>query len=237
MKIHPFVGSARVASVLLVTVAAMSLLGCRESDALSNLHAVHLSDPDKRHATHFRRKNEAMLVEIPRGNGGLGRRQKSDVVQFLARYKAESDGQLVISSPREMRNHLSARAAIRDMRDVIRDAGLDERAVAAVRHSFDRRNGNVLVLSYRRPVAVPPRCGNWPEDLGVNRERVPYQDFGCATRRNIAITVHNGRDLLGPHPTDPRSSERRARDWREYIGSSNSPAASSSVDPAVKTTR
>ena len=228
-------GKAIFGFALLSIGLVLLLSGCREREGLSNLHAVHLNSPEKRHPIQFTRKREALLDEIPSGGRGLSPEQKTDVFRFIASYKAESDGQLAISSPSGMRRHMSARAAIRDLQVVLRRSGIADNAVLTERHGYNSRYGRVLRLSYRRLIAVPPRCGAWPEDLGVDRERVHYNNFGCAMRRNLAITAHNGRDIIGPHPSGPRSSERRGEIWKDYVDGTNNRSEKSPAAPVGKT--
>ena len=66
-------------------------------------------------------------------------------------------------------------------------------------------------LAYQRPVAVPPPCDHWTEDVGRNEERIPYPNWGCATQRNLAVMVDNARDLqpaAGGRPALGRAAQR-----------------------------
>ena len=76
----------------------------------------------------------------------------------------------------------------------------------------------LIRLAYRRPVAMPPECDKWGENVGRNEPRIPYPNFGCATQRNTAIMIENARDLIEPQEEDPRSSEKRSVMWSGYIG-------------------
>lgn len=208
-------GLAVVGAVALVSVLQA---GCRDPDAISNVRAVHLNNPEKRHPITFSHRPETLLVEIPAKGAHLSSGQRTDVYRFIRRFKSESTEQLVVSSPRALRHHLSARAALQDVQAVLVSLGFDRNAVRFERHAASGGKRPVLRLTYRRPVAIPPRCGNWPKDVGVDRERVPYENFGCATQRNFALTAGNGRDIMGPQPTAPRASERRDTIWRDYVG-------------------
>lgn len=118
-------------------------------------------------------------------------------------------------------------------RSVLLDAGVPPGAVEAARHRGDRYESSAVRLSFERPVAIPPSCGTWPEDLGPNRERVNFTDFGCSTQRSVAVMAANPRDLMGPQPELPRSSERRSVHWSEYTKSGGGGAAApASTAPA-----
>jgi pilus assembly protein CpaD len=107
---------------------------------------------------------------------------------------------------------------LRDVERLIRDSGIAPRAVVTGRHETSPERGPTLKLSYERPVAVPPKCGDWSEDVGLNPERMPYPNFGCATQRNVALMIANPRDLQRPQQENPRSSERRSAGWSGYTG-------------------
>jgi pilus assembly protein CpaD len=83
-------------------------------------------------------------------------------------------------------------------------------------------------LAYQRPVAVPPACDRWPENMGRNDERIPYANWGCATQHNLAVMVDNARDLRQPQAEDPRSGERRSAGWSAYAGSAPEAASEAS---------
>jgi pilus assembly protein CpaD len=88
-------------------------------------------------------------------------------------------------------------------------------------------------LAYQRPVAVPPQCRDWATDLGENREPLPYNDFGCASQRNLALTVANARDLQFPQDETPRLSERRSATWESYKGSGGASGGGGFIVPAA----
>jgi pilus assembly protein CpaD len=104
-------------------------------------------------------------------------------------------------------------------------------------HRHGARDGVPTIrLAYQRPVAVPPPCDDWSEDVGRNEERIPYPNWGCATQHNLAVMVDNARDLRQPQAEDPRSSERRSVTWSAYVGTGASgPPASGEGSDAKKT--
>ena len=91
---------------------------------------------------------------------------------------------------------------------MIVEAGIDYRADARASR-VPSNEVPAIRLAYRRPVAVPPACDKWGENVGRNEERIPYPNFGCATQHNLAIMVDNARDMQRPQGEDPRAGERR----------------------------
>jgi pilus assembly protein CpaD len=207
-------------------LAAVGLAGCAD-----NQTALVLNEPQRRHAIQFADRTEKLFVEVgPRGYG-LSENQHVDVVRFLERFKAESTGRLKIVAP----TGGSADRSVRDVSALALEAGISPQAVTIdhLRSSGSRR---ALQLSFVRPVAIPPVCEDWTEDLGHNRDRVNYPNFGCATQRSLGLMVANPRDLMEPRPETPRGSERREATWSTYTkgtAAGAAPAASAAAAPST----
>lgn len=208
-------------------VAGLALAGC-----VDDMTAAAISNPAAHHPVSYGASPESLLVQVAPYGRGLSANQEADVWRFIERYKAESTGSLRIEAPK-------AAAVSRSMRQVeglVNNAGIDPRAVQIARNGGGGRYGPAVRLTYDRTVAVPPDCGDWSDDLGENRERLPYNNFGCASQRNLALTVANGRDLQMPQQETPRSSERRSTTWSEYVGAATGSSASGATTTAVAPT-
>lgn len=226
------VRSVRGRALLRMAVLAALAGGLGACNRLDDFTAAELGDPVKRHAIGYTPHTEALFVEVAPGGGGLSSNQQADVWRFVDRYRKEGTGPLKIAAPRSAGGHLAASRSVRDVEDIVRDAGVDPDAVQVARYTGNSRVGPAVKLAYERPVAVPPQCGDWATDLGENRERLPYNDFGCATQRNLALTVANGRDLQVAQEESPRSSERRSAAWSDYTSSGSSGSSSGSTGGA-----
>lgn len=230
-RLSVFIGAAFI-------VVSAGLGGCR-SMMLDDETAVELSDPSKRHAVAFATEPEMLLVEVAPGGQGLSPNQQADVLRFVERYKSESTGSLRLAAPKGAGAHLAVSNAARQLEGIVRGAGVDSSAIETARFASDKRGTQVLRLSYDRTMAVAPQCADWGTDLGENRERIPYNNFGCATQRNFALNVANARDMMGPQAELPRSAERRSTVWSQYVtagaapGSQDSGAAAATPPPAA----
>ena len=220
----------RTARVLALGTACvltlMSVSGCKRLD---NYSARVLSDPEKKHAINFSAETETLYVELPHGGRGLSHNQAADVRRFVERYKAESTGDIKIAAPRTAGGRFAVARSMRQVEDIVSGAGIPRNAIHTL--DYSGRNpefGPALRIAYRRPVAQPPYCEDFSKDMGVDRERLPTRNFGCATQRNLALTVANARDLQHPQYSAPRSSERRSVTWTEYIGAGSDSSGSSS---------
>lgn len=223
----------RLALVALVALAVSACERLRQMEIEHNAAAVGLSNAEVRHPIGFTPRTEHLEVEVPPGAEGLSANQHVDVYRFLDRFKRQATGRLVITAPTQVRDGAAMARSLQEIQRHVTDAGVDYRLLRGGRH--DPRAGGVpsIRLTYQRPVAVPPVCDQWTEDVGRNEARIPYPHWGCANQRNLAVMVDNGRDLGWPQAEDPRSSERRSVTWSSYIGTAAS-QTSESADASKK---
>lgn len=212
----------KLSSLTLIAAIGAGLGAC-----MTDQEFADLSDPKKRHPVGYTARPEALYVEVARDGRGLSENQRADVFRFVERYKRESQGSLRIAAPQSAGGHLAASGALRDIQDMIAEAGLDPRAVEVMRTNAASAHGPTIRMVYEKTVAVGPECADWGTDLGENRERLPYNDFGCATQRNLAMTVATGRDIQEPQPETPSAGERRSNTWSSYAGPATSSGGSS----------
>lgn len=208
-----------LALMALASCTSLIVAGCRDH-GLDGPTAAALHDASRRHPIHFANRTEALYVEVASDGLGLSDNQSTDVARFLDRYKSEAQGPLRIAAPASVKGHIAVSKSFRDIEEIVDRSGLPVEAVERQRSKAVDKFGPAVKLSYERPTAVAPHCGNWPDNLGeVEREKLPYENFGCASQRNLALTVANARDLQLPQEETPRSSERRSASWSKYAGS------------------
>jgi pilus assembly protein CpaD len=229
--------TAPTSVIAVASIAGLGLIiaGCESlerRERYENERALVLSSAETAHPITFQSRIEELAIEIPPGGHGLSQNQYADLYRFIVRYKAEATGHLTVSVPGQSWSGYGA--PLEDVRAAVRQADVSSSKVHRGSHARGRGGSNMLKLSYIRPIAVPPECGHWPRDVGRERERIPHPDWGCATQRNIAGMVANGRDLQRPQEEDPRSAERRSQTWSKYIAPDASGAGSGSTDPAAK---
>lgn len=225
----------------LAVASALTLGGCREQLGLDTVTASTLNSTEARHPIGYSSRTEALYVEVVPGGERLSPNQAADITEFVSRYRIEGTGRLTVAAPGSARGALSASRQVREVLDIVHAAGLPPEAIAEVRHGAkagrrDGEAGPAVRLAYERPIAVPPQCGDWPEDIGHNRERLPYTNFGCATERNFAVSVATSRDIQMPQEEAPRAGERRTAVWTKYTGASGgngSGAAAPAAAPAA----
>jgi pilus assembly protein CpaD len=231
------VSRSRIFAVAAAVTAAVAMSACEEPRRLSEHTAVALNDTTLRHPIGFEDRREVLHVDIPPRAPGLSQNQVADLHRFVARYKAEGAGRLSVSVSQQARGSAGATRALDDLGRVLHAAELRPAQVVRERHSDAHRNRSMLRLSFAKPVAVAPECGHWHRDIGRERERVFYPEFGCATQRNLAGMVANARDLQRPQDEQPRSAERRSQTWTKYIAPEPAETTAETKAKAVETTK
>lgn len=224
-RITPMTSVCHLKRIGLVAMSALilGLAGCRDHWGVDNQTAALLNNPEKRHPIGFSSRTEALYVEVMPGGDGLSSNQLVDITRFVDRFKVEGTGRLTVAAPGSARGHLSASRSVRQVEEIVRGSGLPANAMTMARAATDARYGPAIRLAYERPVAVAPQCGDWPEDMGPNRERLPYANFGCATQRNLALSVVTSRDLQVPQEEAERAGERRTAVWTKFTGAASGP--------------
>lgn len=219
------------ARALLAMLLVSPLASCGEFHRLSSDEAWVESNPALGHPIQFIERHEVLDIELPPRQSGISRNQHVDVYRYGVRYTEEATGPIVVSPPGRRYGDAHG-TAIADVRRALRQAGVPpERIVLG-----PPARGALVTIAYDRPLAVAPQCGHWPRDVGRERERVPYPDFGCTTQRNLAGMVVNARDLMTAQAETPASSERRSRTWSKYVsgdaaGGQQAGAQSESAEP------
>jgi pilus assembly protein CpaD len=207
-------GSRPVAfSLLAASLCALALTACKTVDEPgAYIAGATIIDPSQKNPIMVSQQPTTMKVAIPRGSHGLTPAQKSQVAQFLERYRASDAGnsKLVIAVPSGSPNESAAVHAVGDIRRLISGYGFPESNVVVEPYHDTRHAGAPIRLSYLRYVAEGPECGLWPTNLAEDRRNLPYANFGCAQQHNLAAQIANPADLLGPRTMDPADAERRS---------------------------
>jgi pilus assembly protein CpaD len=151
------------------------------------------------------------------GSSGLNESQKDQVYGFLLNYKSQSAERLLIRVPSGGANETATLHAYDDVRRAVRRARIDVRSVVLEPYFSSGNMSAPLRLSYLQFVAIPPDCPDWSEDIGRDPQNMPWTNMGCATQRNLAASVADARDLLGPRGETPRPGERRDTVWGKYV--------------------
>lgn len=120
---------------------------------------------------------------------------------------------LLVASPPGRADH--ARAALVDVRQALRRAGIDDAAAHVVARPADGPD-TVVVASFKALALDIPDCGRWDTDLSRNFRNELPENMGCAVERNAAVMLARPADWTGPKPMSPRDAARRDEVWKQY---------------------
>jgi pilus assembly protein CpaD len=176
-----------------------------------------------RHPIAVEEANHSIVIFVGHARGGLSPSQRADVIGLARAWRREGTGAVVADVPVDTVNARAAAATFRDIEGVLVAGGVPPHGIKL--HNYRPDDPQILPtirLSYSKITAVAGPCGLWPEDLGpsimdpdYNQNR-SYQNFGCATQRNLAAMVDNPADLEQPRSEIPADTARRAAAFAKY---------------------
>jgi pilus assembly protein CpaD len=176
-----------------------------------------------RHPIAIQEADRSVVIFVGHARGGLSAPQRADVIGLAQIWVREGTGAIVADLPVDTPNARAAASAFREVRALLAAGGVPPRGITLRHyHPDDVRTFATIRLSYPKISAVAGPCGLWPEDLGPSilngsyNENKPYQNFGCATQRNLAAMVDNPSDLEQPRPETPAYTARRTVGFEKY---------------------
>jgi len=176
-----------------------------------------------RHPIAIEEGRQSTVIFVGNGRGGLTYQQRADVAGLARSWQREGTGAIVAEVPAGTPNARAAGDAYREIHATLTAAGVPSRAIT-LRHYTpdDPRLLAAVRLSYPKIAAVAGPCGLWPDDLGPNinnpgySNNLHYQNFGCATQRNLAAMIDNPADLEQPRSETAAYTPRRSALFEKY---------------------
>jgi pilus assembly protein CpaD len=210
-----------MAAAAAMLAAAGLTSGCASYD---RNHFVVGSVPDDyrtRHPIVVRQDEAAQDIVVSPNARGLSARDKSVVQSFTSRFKGSNSSQMAVLIPSGSPNSAAARRVGQQVVALMAESGIDRRRISM--HSYDAtKHGDaatVRLVYLATKAEVESACGQWDEDILDTYENRNYQNFGCATQKNLAAMVANPEDLLGPRGESEIDATRRTNvinDWRDF---------------------
>jgi pilus assembly protein CpaD len=212
----------RLRMALVLTGLAVVLGACNHT----NDAVVTASIPEdyrQRHPIAIQESNEAIVVFVGQGRGGLTAEQRADVMGLAQTWRHEGTGAISADVPVDTPNARAAADTMREIQSLFAAAGVPPRGVTVRSYKpKDPRQLAAIRLSYPRMTATAGPCGVWPEDLGPSIknksyfENRSYFNFGCSYQHNMAAMVDNPADLVQPRAETPPYTERRTAQFEKY---------------------
>src|SRR5918999_2765625 len=105
---------AAAAHAALVSIAAVTLIGCTQSDDRARVAGWSIVDPTQRHPILVSQQPSNLSLRVPRGSRDLSPHQRAQLIDFLDRYRARDNGngKLIILAPRGAANENAASQAV-----------------------------------------------------------------------------------------------------------------------------
>ena len=175
--------------VLAASVLITGLAGCASNrDAESAIGFVApVTTVEQRHPIDLVKARASVALQVPGKADGLNVYQKERIRHFIALWRSEGEGKLVVSG--------NSRTGLAGLRDLLIERVVPVSAVEIGRYDVNQLG---VKLSFARLVARPPKCGVWNSDLGKDSSNTEYENFGCAAQHNLAAMIANPKDLETP---------------------------------------
>ncbi|MCA1399151.1 CpaD family pilus assembly protein [Bradyrhizobium sp. BRP56] len=215
-------GRARTLSLFgALVVSAIALGGCNlTSDVVTGTVP---DDYRQRHPIAVTEGEQSIVVFVGRARGNLTETQRDDVMGLARTWRREGTGAIAIDVPADSSNARSAQAVYQEIRGLLASMGVPAHAITKrPYHLDDPRALPTIRLSYPKMAAVAGPCGVWTSDLGPSiynpsyNENKQYDNFGCATQRNLAAMVANPSDLEQPRTETAAYTPRRTIAFDKY---------------------
>lgn len=198
------------ATALMAAVVATSFAGCDTPRIADDVHP-RLTDPHRRHPITVVAETATLDLPVVPGGKGADARGYLETTRFMRNYGYEGRGPITIAMPRGNSGHASAR--LQAVRVAAHRAGIPSNRLRVVHGSGGY---DMIRLSYDRIAAIGPTCGDWSNDVTRTRENLPYDNFGCASQRNLAAMTATPTDLMFPARETIRGSETRTQDTKNF---------------------
>jgi len=214
-------GRARTLSLFgALVVSAIALGGCNLTGDV--VTGTVPDDYRQRHPIAVTEGEQSIVVFVGRARGNLTETQRDDVMGLARTWRREGTGAIAIDVPADSSNARSAQAVYQEIRGLLASMGVPAHAITKRPYLDDPRALPTIRLSYPKMAAVAGPCGVWPSDLGPSiynpsyNQNKQYDNFGCATQRNLAAMVANPSDLEQPRTETAAYTPRRSIAFDKY---------------------
>ncbi len=194
-------GRRSVLTLLALAVLAAPVGGCMSQGPRFQAPFT-LANPNERWPILVKQGEATLDLTVNRGTAGLTEVQKSQLRAFLYDYTNQRAERLMVRAPSGGANETAAMRAFQDVRQAMRQAGIDPRAVVSEPYFANYDPSAPLRISYLRTVAKAPDCPDWSENIARDPQNMPWPNMGCATQRNLAMSVADPNDLVAAEGRD-----------------------------------
>ena len=161
---------------LLVPAAAVMVLAACEAPK----HSADYRDQAKFAVA---KETVSLTFAVPVAGAELAGVEAAQFERFVRRYHERGHGQMTV--------HAGAAAAALARALLLREGVRGREIMIAP----DAPGADAVRLTYTASTAIVPDCQDWSSNATVNWSNRAHSNFGCATRRNVTLTVRDPGDL------------------------------------------
>ncbi|MFQ5764252.1 MAG: CpaD family pilus assembly protein [Rhodospirillales bacterium] len=134
----------------------------------------------------------ALTLAVPAGGADLTGQDALNFERFVIDYHHRGRKTLTIAAGGDA----EGRAGAERLRALLRKAGVRGREISVTPAAATGK----VVLSFTAHKAQVPECGDFSSEIGRNPYNRPSSNYGCATQRNLGLTVRDPADLEEARP-------------------------------------
>lgn len=136
----------------------------------------------------------SLTVTAPDRGADLTGQDALNFERFVTDYHQRGQKALIIATGDGARG----RAVAARLRALLRKAGVRGGEISVTSAAAD---AGKVVLSFTAHTAQVPECGDFSSEMARNPYNRPSSNFGCATQRNLGLTVRDPADLDQARPS------------------------------------
>jgi pilus assembly protein CpaD len=187
-------------------VLGLTLAGC---------YGDYVGDYRELYPVRVRFQPAALPLAFVDGRAEVSLDQQARLDDFLAGYRNERSGNLVITANPSGAGDALASARAQTVYRRALAAGVPPSAIDAQLRDSDSRPGEVMV-SYQRAVVEVPSCGDWSKNTAIDATNTPGSNFGCSLQRDLALQASDPADLVRARAAADRDPQRSADIMQKY---------------------
>lgn len=207
----------RLAVSSAIVAGALALAGCAQKISPYEITGAVPEDYRTNHPILIEEQIATLDVPVSVDTARLTGAVRSNVVSFAQSFLASGSAVIVVVAPSGSPNQLAAAGAAVEIEDVLRQSGVNPRAIdyRVYKAGADEKIAPVRV-AFNRIAAHTAPCGPWTDQVTSNAQNQHYSSFGCATQQNLAAMVASPLDLLYPRGMTPADAARRSTVLEKY---------------------
>ncbi len=220
----PTGAAARSWTAALFALLALPLAGC-QTDSLAT-GSTYPNDYRQRHPIALAYAPTDLDLFLGNNGGRFDHRQAQDLQQFLADYRANGRGTILVLVPVGPGGR-GASQGLESVRGALVSAGVPRGQIQIQTYSVpDKLLASPIRLSFTKMQAkVLSQCGDWRQDLAGGPhldtwQNKPYPNLGCAYQTALANQVDDPVDFVRPRAEGRSDIGRRMKiveDWRKGV--------------------